>query len=140
MVVQPFTDAASGIVSANTTFLAPAFEAERARLLRMPFKKPIEIIPWEEHWSPYDTLLKSSIFKHHKASPKVMVDEEMRDFIQRGLSKSGFDVVGLGGRVEQVRQTKSAREIEILRAVNTGTVEAVRQMRKCMKQIFHPYC
>jgi Xaa-Pro aminopeptidase len=60
-----------------------------------------------------------------------MVDEEMRDFIQRGLASVGFDVVGLGGHVEEVRQIKSASEVEILRAVNTGTVEAVRQMRRC---------
>lgn len=63
-----------------------------------------------------------------------MVDEEMRDFIQRGLTEDGgFDVVGLrdGKKVEAVRQTKSDEEIAILRAVNTGTVEAVRQMRKC---------
>ena len=60
-----------------------------------------------------------------------MVDEEMRDFIQRGLGHSGFEIVGLMGEVERVRQIKSDTEVEILRAVNTGTVEAVRQMRKC---------
>jgi len=62
----------------------------------------------------------------------VMVDDEMRDFIQRGLSLSGFNVVGLGGEVEKVKQTKTPREIELIRAVNTGTAEAVRAMRKCM--------
>lgn len=60
-----------------------------------------------------------------------MVDEEMRDFIQRGLGETGFDVVGLAGEVEEVRQTKTEREVEVLRAVNTGTVEAVRAMRGC---------
>ena len=67
-----------------------------------------------------------------KGRPMVMVDDEMRDFIQRGLGENGFEVVGLGGEVERVKQTKTEREIEILRAVNTGTVEAVREMRKCM--------
>lgn len=61
-----------------------------------------------------------------------MVDDEMRDFIQRGLSENGFEVVGLGGEVERVRQVKTKREVEILRAVNTGTVEAVRAMRSCL--------
>jgi Xaa-Pro aminopeptidase len=61
-----------------------------------------------------------------------MVDEEMRDFIQRGLGSAGFEVVGLQGKVEEVRQIKTAKEVDILRAVNTGTVEAVRQMRKCL--------
>lgn len=60
-----------------------------------------------------------------------MVDEEMRDFISRGLSER-FDVVGLSGEVEKVRQVKSEREIRILRAVNTGTVEAVRAVRGCL--------
>jgi Xaa-Pro aminopeptidase len=63
---------------------------------------------------------------------RLMVDEEMRDFIQRGLGSAGFEVMGLQGKVEEVRQIKTAREVDILRAVNTGTVEAVRQMRKCL--------
>jgi Xaa-Pro aminopeptidase len=65
-------------------------------------------------------------------SPRIMVNDEMRDFIQRGLGENGFKVVGLGGEIERVKQTKTDREVEILRAVNTGTVEAVREMRKCM--------
>lgn len=34
--------------------------------------------------------------------------------------------------VSRLRQVKSEREIETLRAVNTGTLEALRAMRKCM--------
>ena len=41
------------------------------------------------------------------------------------------------GEVERVRQIKSDAEVGILRAVNTGTVEAVRQMRKCKKPPSH---
>lgn len=128
MIVQPFHDHGSGTITANTSFLCPAFEAERARLLGMPFAEPIQIIPWEEHWNPYSTLMESQVLSGHS---RLMVDEEMRDFIQRGLSSAGFDVVGLGGHAEEVRQVKSEKEVGILRAVNTGTVEAVRQMRKC---------
>ncbi|GKZ83496.1 hypothetical protein AnigIFM56816_008591 [Aspergillus niger] len=131
MVVQPDRHS-SGHVTAKTTFLAPSFEAERARLLNMPFLEPIEIIPWEEHWNPYDTLKDSVIFSALDRAPRLMVDEEMRDFIQRGLGHSGFEIVGLMGEVERVRQIKSDTEVGILRAVNTGTVEAVRQMRKCL--------
>ncbi|KAI2998885.1 hypothetical protein CBS147346_7967 [Aspergillus niger] len=131
MVVQPYRHS-SGHVTAKTTFLAPSFEAERARLLNMPFLEPIEIIPWEEHWNPYDTLKNSVIFSALDRAPRLMVDEEMRDFIQRGLGHSGFEIVGLMGEVERVRQIKSDTEVGILRAVNTGTVEAVRQMRKCL--------
>ena len=130
MLVRPFKDE-TGNIKANTTFLCPSFEAERARLLGMPFNEAIQIVPWEEHWNPYATLRESDVFSDLTRAPRLMVDEEMRDFIQRGLAYVGFEVVGLGGRVEEVRQIKSSSEVEILRAVNTGTVEAVRQMRKC---------
>ncbi|KAJ5100098.1 hypothetical protein N7532_007099 [Penicillium argentinense] len=131
MVVRPVTDS-DGKIKANTTFLCPSFEAERARLLGMPFTEEIKIVSWEEHWDPYTTLQQSDVFSSLRRTPRLMVDEEMRDFIQRGLASVGFDVVGLKGRVEEVRQIKTASEVEILRAVNTGTVEAVRQMRKCL--------
>ena len=130
---------------ARTRFLAPSFEVERAKLLDMPFGEEergdegLDFVPWEEHWNPYSTLFNSwrwygngdEVFKEGR-NPRIMVDEEMRDFIQRGLGEVGFEVVGLGGEVERVKQTKSKAEIEILRAVNTGTVEVVRATRKCM--------
>ncbi|KAJ5117038.1 hypothetical protein N7456_001386 [Penicillium angulare] len=125
MVVRPVIDA-TGSIKANTTFLCPSFEAERARLLGMPFTQAIQIVPWEEHWDPYNTLWHSDVFSTLTRVPRLMVDEEMRDFIQRGLGSVGYDVVGLRGHVDEVRQIKSAGEVEILRAVNTGTVEAVR--------------
>jgi Xaa-Pro aminopeptidase len=136
MIVQPI-NSSTGEITATTRFLAPSFEVERARLLGMPFEEEVEFIAWQEHWNPYSTLLQnwdasSPSHAHTIPNPKVMVDDEMRDFIQRGLSLSGFNVVGLGGEVEKVKQTKTPREIELIRAVNTGTVEAVRAMRKCM--------
>ncbi|PIB01878.1 putative peptidase [Cercospora beticola] len=132
MIVRPHQTALGHIV-ANTSFLVPAFEAERARLLKMPFSRDIDLITYEEHWNPYTTLRSSYAFgSYGESTPKVMVDEEMRDFISRGLMQHGFDVKGLGGAVERVRQIKSAAEIRILRAVNTGTVEAVRAVRKCL--------
>ncbi|PSS28417.1 hypothetical protein M430DRAFT_15631 [Amorphotheca resinae ATCC 22711] len=140
MLVQPQVDLTTGTVNAITKFLAPSFEVERVKMLGMPFKEDIAIVPWEEHWNPYETLRRSwtqypvteEEVTDERYAPKIMVDEEMRDFIQRGLGENGFDVVGLGGEVERVKQTKSPMEIEIIRAVNTGTVEAVRAMRECM--------
>jgi Xaa-Pro aminopeptidase len=145
MIVQPEAYG-DGEVRARTRFLAPSFEVERVRLLGMPWDREKEgemkFVGWEEHWNAYSTLLEAWKFyppshppfnkKAKRKKPKVMVDEEMRDFIQRGLGENGFEVVGLGGEVERVKQTKSKAEVEILRAVNTGTVEAVRAMRKCM--------
>lgn len=135
MVVQPMENEKTGKIEAATTFLAPSFEVERAKLLGLPFVDNLNFVPWEEHWNPYETLLKAwktPGLSETSEPPKVMVDDEMRDFIQRGLSDHGFEVLGLGGEVERVKQTKTAREIEIVRAVNTGTVEAVRAMRMCM--------
>lgn len=101
----------------------------------MPFVEPLRVITYEEHWNPYATLRNSlilpSLIKNGQTL-KLMVDEEMRDFISRGLNSNGFDVKGLAGAVERVRQIKSVAEIALLQAVNTGTVESVRQMRKCL--------
>lgn len=129
---------ADGEVKARTTFLVPAFEAERARLLGMPFEDELELVTYEEHWNPYATLLESEAFRNipnnhgGDKTPKIMVDDEMRDFISRGFAGNGFDVHGLGGEVERVRQRKSDAEIGILRAVNTGTVESLRAVRSCL--------
>ncbi|EGP90657.1 unnamed protein product [Zymoseptoria tritici ST99CH_1A5] len=131
MIVRPVT-LADGNVVANTSFLVPHFEEDRARLLNMPFRDDFHTITYEEHWNYYTTLYQSDIWGETLA-PKVMVDEEMRDFIQRGLASNGFTIVGLGGEVEAVRQIKTDVELGILRAVNTGTVEAIRAMRTCLK-------
>lgn len=137
MIIQP---GAKG--EAKTIFLVPSFEAERARLLGMPFVDTEEVawVTYEEHWDPYATLVSSKALSRSRghgsedATIKIIVDEEMRDFIARGLStQSSFSVAGLGGDVERVRQTKAPAEVAILRAVNTGTVEAIRAMRSCLK-------
>ncbi|KAF2738620.1 peptidase M24 [Polyplosphaeria fusca] len=130
MVLRPET-LSNGSIVANTSFLVPHFEEVRARLLGMPFEDEISTVVYEEHWDPYTTLWTAPMWGE-KLSPKLMVDEEMRDFIARGLSMNGFTVVGLSGEVEAVRQIKTEREIGILRAVNTGTVEAIRAMRQCL--------
>jgi Xaa-Pro aminopeptidase len=41
--------------------------------------------------------------------------------------------IGLTPDVEAIRQQKTSSEISILRAVNTGTVEAIRAMRPCLR-------
>jgi len=133
MIIQP-----DGSKKAKTTFLVPSFEAERARLLGMPFADDEDItwVTYEEHWDPYATLASSKVLspKDGKDPAVMIVDEEMRDFIARGLAaQSSFKVAGLGGDVERVRQIKAPAEVAILRAVNTGTVEAIRAMRPCLK-------
>ncbi|TGO35920.1 hypothetical protein BHYA_0141g00160 [Botrytis hyacinthi] len=138
MIITPYFDTSLKRVVAKTSFLAPHFEEGRVKMLGMPFGEDLFIVTWEEHWDPYLTLLKNwhtVVGKKDAGStqvPNVMVDEEMRDFIQRGLGENGFEVVGLAGSAKRVKQTKTVGEVNILRAVNTGTVEALRAMRKCM--------
>jgi Xaa-Pro aminopeptidase len=136
MIIQPGTKG-----EAKTTFLVPSFEAERARLLGMPFADDEEVawVTYEEHWDPYATLASSKALHRSKGDDRedaelmIIVDEEMRDFIARGLStQSSFQVAGLSGDVESVRQIKAPVEVAILRAVNTGTIEAIRAMRPCL--------
>jgi Xaa-Pro aminopeptidase len=136
MVIHPDANG-----EAKTTFLVPSFEAERARLLGMPFadNEQVSWVTYEEHWDPYATLADSKALSGAKrdgskdAEIKIIVDEEMRDFIARGLStQSSFSVAGLSGDVERVRQIKAPAEVAILRAVNTGTIEAIRAMRPCL--------
>lgn len=140
MIIQP-----DGSNLARTTFLVPSFEAERARLLGMPFADDEDVtwVTYEEHWDPYATLAssgalsRSSLEKSDVTEVKLIVDEEMRDFIARGLSTQiSFSLAGLSGDVERVRQTKAPAEVAILRAVNTGTIEAIRAMRPCLKPGF----
>ncbi|KAL9621255.1 MAG: hypothetical protein Q9160_004276 [Pyrenula sp. 1 TL-2023] len=121
----------------HTAFLVPSFEAARARLLNMPFPNPPSFVTYEEHWDPYMTLLNSSVFpfvSDNGCVPSIVVGDEMRDFISRALSQVGFSVHGMvGSEVEKVRMRKTAMEVGILRAVNTGTVVAIRAVRKCLK-------
>lgn len=131
MIVEPSINDRGEIV-AKTSFLSPHFEEGRVRMLGIPAKERLNIIIWEEHWNPYKTL-KEGLFAD-RDNVTLMIDEEMRDYIVRGLNGNGFTAVGLGGDVEAVRQTKTPAEVEILRAVNTGTVEAIRAMRPCRSQ------
>lgn len=121
-----------GSKKARSIFLVPTFEAERARLLGMPFSDDENVtwVTYEEHWDPFATLASSGALVRSNKSEgadaplRVVVDEEMRDFISRGLAgQRQFTVSGLGGEVERVRQIKTQPEVEILRAVNTGTIE-----------------
>jgi Xaa-Pro aminopeptidase len=131
MLILPQTSS-SGAVTAKTAFLSPHFEEGRVRMLGIPSRDDeLDIVIWEEHWDPYTTLLESRLFAN-TTNPRLMADEEMRDYIVRGLDGAGFKTVGLSLEAELVRQQKSSAEVELLRAVNTGTVAAVRAMRPCL--------
>ncbi|KAI0490307.1 peptidase M24, structural domain-containing protein [Xylaria cf. heliscus] len=137
MLILPEVSEPKGI-SAKTAFLAPHFEEGRVRMLGIPSREDeLDIVVWEEHWDPYVTLFESHVFAGlggvtKRRAPKLIIDEEVRDFISRGLANAGFETGGLAPEVELVRQIKSQAEVEILRAVNTGTVAAVRAARPCL--------
>lgn len=135
MLILPETSPSTGAVTAKTAFLSPHFEEGRVRMLGIPSREPeLDIVIWEEHWNPYTTLRGSHLFSGFPSDrpPRIMMDEEIRDYIVRGLDSAGFDTVGLNPAVELVRQTKSPAEVELIRTVNVGTVEAVRTMRPCL--------
>ncbi|KAK7965846.1 aminopeptidase ypdF [Apiospora aurea] len=141
MLILPQKLESTGEVVAKTAFLAPHFEEGRVRMLGIPSRDgaELDIVVWEEHWDPYATLMESPLFgqkmkgdSETRVPPKLMVEEEIRDFIARGLAATGFATVGLSPAAELVRQIKSPAEVELLRAVNTGTVAAVRAMRPCL--------
>ncbi|KAK3181951.1 hypothetical protein K4F52_006690 [Lecanicillium sp. MT-2017a] len=133
MLVMPVTTSDGGEVKGKMAFLAPHFEEGRVRMLGIPAAEHnLDIVVWEEHWDPYKTLAESRLFAHLDGPPTLMIDEEMRDYIVRGLAGAGMRTVGLSPEAELVRQTKTPAEVELLRAVNTGTVAAVRAMRPCL--------
>ncbi|PNS21793.1 hypothetical protein CAC42_391 [Sphaceloma murrayae] len=128
MVVRPLMTNEG--LHARTMFLAPSFEVGRARMLGIPAESELHIVPWEEHEDPF-TVFRNEMFGGHNAT--VMIDEEMRDYISRGIQDAGLRTVGLSSAVEEVRQIKSPAEIEILRAVNSMTVEGIRALQRCIE-------
>jgi Xaa-Pro aminopeptidase len=124
MVIEPVIQGQS--IVANTTFLVPEFEKDRALALDIPVEGQMQTLSWEEHVSPY------AILREYMGSrTRVMLDEEMRLFIADGLRGAGFEPVPLSDNVASVKQVKSRAEISLLTAVNSLTVEGVRAVQKC---------
>src|SRR5206468_2135050 len=77
MLIEPHVNATTGVITAKTSLLSPHFEEGRVRMLGIPADGRLDIVTWEEHWNPYDTLRKELF--GGRAGVKIMVDEEMRD-------------------------------------------------------------
>lgn len=149
MIIQPVEDH-TGAVVARTAFLAPHFEVPRVRMLPIPSSEPeLDIVAWEEHWSPYDTLRRSHLFPapeggpdahslHARAArpserrPTIVVDREMRNFIAGALRDAGFRFRPPSHALALIPQVKSDGQVAILRAVNTASLAAVRAVRPCL--------
>jgi hypothetical protein len=55
--------------------------------------------------------------EHLPSNPKIMVEDNVRSFISQNLVKNGAKVLPQSPTVSAIRETKSAAEISILRAV-----------------------
>lgn len=133
-------------VTAKTTFLTPAFELSRAKELHLPVH-PFDVVTWEEHEDPFVILadfLRSSSrsptchphysrSRSRESAPRVIADDELRLFIAQGLAGTGVEIVPYEytSSMALVKQIKSPREVAILGAVNTLTVEAIRAVQRC---------
>lgn len=111
---------------AQFSYLVPKFEAGRIAELDMVYEDK-KVIEWREEESPYEVLAKKTGFSN------VMVDEHTRFMIAAGLQKAGVEVVPMTETIQSLRSVKTNAEIEILRAINTFTLELVRSLQKCVK-------
>ena len=108
------------------SYLAPKFELGRIAGLNMAYENKT-VIEWHEEESPFEALKRATGFK------KIMLDEHVRFFIASGLEKAGIKVVATSEEVQSIRAVKSCREIAILKAINTFTIELVRSLQKNIK-------
>jgi len=132
-----------GKIIARTTFLVPAFELSRALELHIPLDGLMRYIAWEEHEDPFEVLTQyleqSRLTRakrkgHHYREVHVVCDDEMRLFIAQGIDqRDGFRVVTYDYTAQYalVKQIKSPREVALLRAANTLTVEGIRAVQGC---------
>ncbi|KAK0541504.1 hypothetical protein OC835_000073 [Tilletia horrida] len=121
----------------RSTILTPNFELGRAKQLVLPFAPDdAKHLPWREEESPYAVLASHLSRSTGKPTPdiRIKVGPETRTFITQGLALAQLHVQPFleTDPVADVRQTKSEREVHIMRAINTLTVEAVRAVRTCV--------
>lgn len=111
---------------AQFSYLVPTFEASRIAGLDMVFQDK-QVIEWREEESPYKVLAQATGFS------KVMVDEHLRFMIAAGLQNAGIKIVPMTETVQSLRSVKTNAEIEILKAINSFTLELVRSLQKCIR-------
>ncbi|CAD6886101.1 unnamed protein product [Tilletia laevis] len=139
LVIEPLpaTSKSSTKVRSRSTILTPNFELGRAKQLVLPFAKgDANHLTWREEVSPYDvlaTFLSKSTGKNARRDIRVKVGPETRTFISQGLGLANLSVIPYSETepTAAVRQSKSAREVAIMRAANTLTVEGIRAVRRC---------
>ncbi|KAH8775616.1 peptidase M24, structural domain-containing protein [Diaporthe sp. PMI_573] len=111
---------------AQFSYLVPKFEAGRIAGLEMAYSDKT-VIEWAEEESPYEVLAKATGYS------KIVLDEHARFMIAAGLQKAGVEVVPMNEATQSLRSVKTEAEIEILKGINSFTLELVRSLQKCIK-------
>lgn len=106
-----------GDVSPRISVLTPEFEATRAKLLPVPADN-VAYPAWPEDVDPYKVAVEA--LPSLADGGKVYVDASVRHFIVDGLQKAapGAEVVIAPVEIRQLRERKSASELEILKCAN----------------------
>lgn len=107
-------------------YVCPKFEEDRAREL-IPVAFGDEVRCWEEHESPYATIV--GIVKDRGAKFKrIGIEERVRFFIADGVRKAapGFEVVDATPITAGCRMYKSKAEIALMQKASDVTIEAYK--------------
>lgn len=130
VVISPVVDDDSGgDVRARVRVLAPKFEEDRARLLRIPSLDPVEYVTWAEEQSPYKTLLDALDVG------VIAADETIRLFVSEELKSAGggrVDVRMAPRSIRALRERKGPEELALMRCANEVTLLAIRAVRQRM--------
>lgn len=111
---------------AQFSYLVPKFEAGRIAGLEMVYSDKT-VIEWAEEESPYEVLAKATGYS------KIVLDEHARFMIAAGLQKAGIEVLPMNEAIQSLRSVKTEAEIEILKGINSFTLELIRSLQKCIK-------
>ncbi|KAA1474863.1 Creatinase/aminopeptidase [Dentipellis sp. KUC8613] len=135
LIISPeATEDADGLISVQPRILilTPSFEATRAKLLPIPITNA-SYPEWQEYQSPYQTAIGALDLPSLTFGDKIFVDGAVRHFIVDGLqhaAPAGTRVQSAPVEVRQLRERKSAKELEIMKCANEVTVLAIRAVRE----------
>ncbi|TDL27293.1 Creatinase/aminopeptidase [Rickenella mellea] len=131
LVVTPRS--VDGDITAHVSIVTPAFEATRARHSLPIAADDVVFAEWEEDADPY-TVAVSTLAAGSGGDGCVFVDGAVRKFIADGLADAApkSKVLSAPLVIRQLRERKSATEIDIMRCVNEVTLLAIRSVREHM--------
>ncbi|KAL1746074.1 peptidase M24, structural domain-containing protein [Schizophyllum fasciatum] len=107
-------------IQANISILTPKFEATRAKLLPVPETANVS---WAEDANPYEV----AVSAFAAAPSTVYVDPSIRHFVVDGMQRAlpSAKVIIAPESVRQLRERKTAAELELLKCANEACSRAV---------------